>query len=33
MSGEVRGCKGTGVKGAEGRLCKGMIGVRGKAGR
>ena len=33
MSGEGRGCEGTGVKGAKGRLCKDMIGVRGKAGR
>ena len=33
MRGEVRGCEGTGVRGAEGRECKGMIGVRGKVGR
>ena len=25
--------EGTGVRGAEGRECKGMIGVRGKVGR
>ena len=33
MRGEGKGCEGTGVRGAEGRECKGMIGVRGKVGR
>ena len=28
-----KGCEGTCVRGAEGRECKGMIGVRGKVGR
>ena len=32
MRGEGRGCKGAGVKGVEGRECKGMLGVRGKVG-
>ena len=33
MRGEWRGCEGRNVRGAEGRECKGMIGVRGKVGR
>ena len=33
MKGEGRGCEGTGVRGAEGSVCKGVIGVRGKVGR
>ena len=33
MRGGRRGCEGTGVRGAEGRECKGMIGVRVKVGR
>ena len=33
MRGEGWGCEGTGVRGAEGRECKDMIGVRGKEGR
>ena len=33
MRGEGRGCEGTGKRGAEGRECKRMIGVRGKEGR
>ena len=33
MRGEGRGCEGTGVREAEGRESKGMIGVRGKVGR
>ena len=33
MRGEGRGCEGMGVRGAEGRECKDMIGVRWKVGR
>ena len=33
MRGVRRGCEGTGVRGAEGKECKDMIGVRGKVGR
>ena len=29
MRGEGRGCEGRDVRGAEGRECMGMIGVRG----
>ena len=28
MRGEGRGCDGMGVRGVEGKECKGMIGVR-----
>ena len=30
MRGEGKGCEGTGVIEAEGRKCKGMIGMGGK---
>ena len=33
MRGEGRGCEGTGKREADGKECKGMIGVRGKVGR
>ena len=33
MRGEGRGCEGMGKRGADGRECNGMIGVRGKVGR
>ena len=33
MRGEGMECEGAGVRGAEGREYKGMLGVRGKVGR
>ena len=33
MRGEGRGCEGTGNRGADGRECNWMVGLRGNVGR